>query len=86
MASQERSLVARRIEEIRTAKGLSRQDLADRVTLPPRGRNKHPRCTYLQVYRVEMGEVDISVDDASAYAEALDVSVTSLYRESKAAS
>lgn len=75
MASQEPSLVARRIQEIRVAKKLSRQDLADLVGV-----------TYLKIYRIEEGVTQVDVDDVPKFADALDVSVASLYRESKAAS
>lgn len=72
---KELSLVARRIAEIRKAKKLSRQALADRLGV-----------TYLQVYRIENGVTDVSADVAADYADALDVSVASLFRESRAAS
>lgn len=64
------SLVARRVQEIRVAKKLSRQQLADRLGI-----------TYLQIYRIETGKVDISATDAPRFAIALEVSVASLYRE-----
>lgn len=64
------SLVARRIQEIRVAKKLSRQELADRLGV-----------TYLQVYRIETGKTDVHADDAPKLAKALDVSIASLYRE-----
>lgn len=58
------------------AKKLSRQQLADRL-----------ETTYLNVYRVETGfKKSISADTAAAFADALGVSVASLYRESRAAS
>lgn len=72
---EERSLVARRIEEIRLAKKKSRQEIADLLGI-----------TYLQVYRIERGKVRITDQTAADFAAALDVSVASLYRESKAAS
>jgi transcriptional regulator with XRE-family HTH domain len=72
---KELSLVARRIQEVRTAKKLSRQQLADKLGI-----------TYLQVYRIETGVTEVSADVAAAYADALDVSVASLFRESRAAS
>ena len=68
-------MVARRIQEIRVAKKLSRQDLADLVGV-----------TYLKIYRIEEGVTQVDVDDVPKFADALDVSVASLYRESKAAS
>lgn len=85
MASQP-SLVARRVREIREAKKLSRQQLADIVALIRRPDGSRPPCTYLQVYRIETGVTELAVDDVPRYAEALDVSVASLYRESRAAS
>lgn len=75
MPSQERSLVARRIEEVRLAKGLSRQELADRLD-----------WTYLQIYRLETGVTHVSAEVAGEIANALEISVASLYRESRAAS
>lgn len=69
------SLVARRIAEIRESKKLSRQQLADKLGV-----------SYLQVYRIETGVTEVSADTAAAYADALDVSVASLFRESRAAS
>lgn len=74
MAS-EISIVARRIEEIRVAKKLSRQALGDLV-----GK------TYLQIYRIEKGLTDVTADETVTFAEALDVAVASLFRESRAAS
>jgi transcriptional regulator with XRE-family HTH domain len=71
--SKELSLVAKRIAEIREAKKLSRQQLAERLGV-----------TYLQVYRIETGVVDVSADTAASVADALDVSVASLFRESRA--
>jgi transcriptional regulator with XRE-family HTH domain len=73
VASQTPSIVARRIQEIREAKRLSRQALADRIG-----------TTYLKVYRIETGALDVSAAAAAEFASALDVSVASLYRESKA--
>lgn len=73
MSSQEPSLVARRIKEIREAKKLSRQDLADRL-----------KWKYIDVYRVETGAVQVNADDVPLIAEALEASVTSLYREARA--
>ena len=75
MSSQERTLIARRIEEIRTAKKLSRQELADKLG-----------WTYLQIYRLETGVTHVSAEVAGEVAGALEVSVASLYRESRAAS
>jgi transcriptional regulator with XRE-family HTH domain len=71
----DRLLIARRIAEIRDGKKMSRRELGDRVDL-----------TYLQVYRIEKGEVEISADKLAEIAEVLDASVASFYRESKAAS
>jgi len=71
----DRLLIARRIEEIRDAKGMTRRALGELVEL-----------TYLQVYRIEKGEVEVSADKLAEIAEALDASVASFYRESKAAS
>lgn len=67
------ALVGPRIEEIRKAKKLSRQELGDKLGL-----------TYLQVYRMETGETEISADDIPEIAAALGCSITSLYREAKA--
>lgn len=79
----EPSLVARRIQEIRTAKKISRQQLADELeTRRPRG--KRSRWTYLQIYRIETGVTDVSADTAAEVAQALQVSVASLYREARA--
>lgn len=64
-----RSLVAQRIEEIRLAKKLSRQELAEQM-----------RITRLQVWRIETGVTEVSADDAARFAEALGVTVASLYR------
>lgn len=69
----EPSIVAARMQEIREAKKWSRQQLADRLDV-----------TYLQVYRMETGEVDISASDVPGIAEALGCSVASLYREARA--
>lgn len=69
-------LVARRIKEIREAKKLSRQELADLAGV-----------SYLDVYRIETGfKKRITVEDAAPYADVFGVSVLSLFRESKAAS
>lgn len=73
--ARERSLVARRVEEIREAKKWSRQRLAEEAGM-----------TRLQVWRLETGTTEISADTAAVLATALSVSVASLYRESKAAS
>lgn len=77
------SLVGRRIFEIRTARKLSRQDLADRLTAEGLG-SKEKGVTYLQVYRMEMGETDVSADDVPTIARVLECSIASLYREAKA--
>ena len=71
--SDQLSVVARRLQELRVSKKLSRQQLADKLG-----------TTYLQIYRIEMGVTDVSADDAARFADALDVSVASLYRESRA--
>lgn len=68
-----RSLVAQRIEEIRTSKGMTRQELADKLEI-----------SRLQVWRVETGVVELGADDVPDWAEALEASITSLYRESRA--
>lgn len=78
----ERSLVARRIEQIREAKKISRRDLGILVG-KLRGDDG---LTYLQVYRIEKDEVDVSADLLASIAEVLDASVASFYRESRAAS
>jgi len=70
------SLVARRIQEIRLGKKLSRQQLADRLS-----RAGDKPVTYLQVYRIETGAVELHADDAPVWAEALECSVASLYRD-----
>lgn len=67
------SLVAQRIKEIREARKLSRQQLADKIG-----------TTYLQIYRIETGVTEVSVDDVPNFASALECSVASLYRESRA--
>lgn len=72
-AESERSVVARRIEEIRTAKGISRQALASKMG-----------TSRLQIWRLETGVKDISALEAAAAADALEVSIAALYRESKA--
>lgn len=69
---KEPSLVARRIEEVRTSKKLSREELAQRL-----------KTTRLQVWRLETGKIEVSADDVVAYAAALEVTVALLYRESK---
>lgn len=66
-------LVARRIQEVREAKKISRQSLAEKL-----------ETTYLQVYRIETGVTVLSAEDVPRIAEALDVSVASLYREARA--
>lgn len=71
--ARKRSLVAKRVEEIREAKGWSRQRLADEAGI-----------TRLQVWRLETGATEMSADAASMFATALDVSVASLYREGRA--
>lgn len=71
--ADERSLVARRIEEIRLAKKMTRRGLGDLIGL-----------SYLQVYRIEKDEVDVSAEMLVTIAEKLDVSPASFYRESKA--
>ena len=68
--------VAARIVEARKAKKLSRQQLADKL-----------KTTYLQVYRIETGVTEVSLDTAARYAKALRVPVEFLLLgESKAAS
>lgn len=69
-------LVGRRIKEIREAKNLTRQELAELAGV-----------NYLDVYRIETGfKKKVTVEDAAPYATALGVSVISLCREGKAAS
>ena len=63
-------LVARRIQEIRIAKKLSRQQLAERVG-----------TTYLQIYRIETGVTEVAADAVPDFARALEVSVASFYRD-----
>lgn len=70
----DRSVVARRIEEIRVAKKLSRKALG-----------KSLGVSYLQVYRLEKGLIGITADTAADVAEVLGVTVASLYREGRAA-
>jgi len=72
MAS-EPSLVACRIREIREAKRISRSELAARL-----------KTTRIQVWRIETGVTVVSADAAAEFADALGVSVASLYREAKA--
>ena len=69
MATRYRSPVAERIQEIREAKKLSRQKLADELG-----------TTRVQVWRIETGATELSADLAAEYARALGVSVASLYR------
>lgn len=69
-----RSIVARRMEEIRTARNISPSELAKRL-----GTKR------MRVWRLENGFTEISVKTAEKIAEALAVTVASLYRESKAA-
>lgn len=73
MANDLPSVVARRIEEIRTARGLSRQAFGDKVGL-----------TYLQVYRLEKGKKQVTADLAASAAAALEVEVGTLYLEARA--
>jgi transcriptional regulator with XRE-family HTH domain len=68
-------LAARRIQEIRVAKKMSRTELGEKLGLK-----------YLQVYRYETGDTELPADLAAQFADALGVSVASLYRESRAAS
>lgn len=67
-----RSIVARRIEEIRKARGWSCGRLGAEVG-----------ASRLRVWRLENGFAEVSATDAALYAEALGVSVASLYREGK---
>ncbi len=83
MAS-EPSIVARRIKEIREAKRLSRQALADRLNIIAREARLDRETTYLQIYRIETGVTEVRADAVPEFASALDVSVAALYRESKA--
>ena len=73
--TRELPLVARRITEVRESKNLSRQELGAEVGL-----------TYLQVYRIEKGQTDVSAEMVSKIADALGASPAAFYRESKAAS
>jgi len=73
VASSQPSIIARRIKEIRLAKGWSRQQLADEL-----------ETTYLQIYRIEKGITEVSADALPGFADALGVPVASLYRESRA--
>lgn len=66
--------IARRIEEIRTRKGMSRQQLAERLG-----------TTRMRIWRLENGKTQITVEVVSRIANELGVSVTSLYRKSRAA-
>lgn len=74
-------MVARRIEEIRGSKKLSREQLAD--ILASIDADHWDR---LKVFRHETGRLQITAEVAAVYAEALGVSIASLYRESRAAS
>lgn len=67
------TLVARRIQEVREQKGISRQDLARRLN-----------TTRMRIWRLENGVTDVSAEDALRIAQELEVSVASLYRESRA--
>ena len=73
--AREAPLVARRIAEVRESKNMTRVGLGKLVGL-----------TYLQVYRIEKGQTDVSAEVVSEIASALGVSAGSFYRESKAAS
>lgn len=65
--------IAKRIEEIRVAKDITRQQLADKLG-----------TTRLQIWRLETGVKDISAIEASAVADALGISISELYGESAA--
>lgn len=74
MASQnDIALPARRIREIRESKKLSRSELAEKLGV-----------TRLQVYRIENGITELRADAVPDWANALEVPVASLYRESRA--
>lgn len=66
--------IARRIEEIRTRRGMSRQQLADRLG-----------TTRMRIWRLERGKTQITVDVMARIADELGVSVAVLYRKSRAA-
>lgn len=84
MACLEPSLVARRIQVIRESRRMSRQELADSVTALRKAAGHDGGITYLQVYRIEKGIIEIHVDDVPLFADALGCSVGHLYREAKA--
>ncbi len=62
------SPIAKRIQEIRKARKLSRQQLAEKLG-----------TTYLQIYRVEKGVTEVSADDVPRFADVLKVDVATLY-------
>lgn len=70
----ERPLVARRIEEVRTRKRISRQQLAAAMG-----------TTRMRIWRLENGETEVSAEVLAKIAEHLGVRVETLYRESGAA-
>ena len=72
--SNERSVVARRIEEVREAQKMSRDDLAKKMG-----------TTRMRIWRLENGTTEVSADDVPSFAEALGCSVAALYREPKSA-
>lgn len=62
------SLVAQRIQKIRKARKMSRQEFAAELG-----------TSYLQVYRIEKGVTEISADDVPEFARALRCDVADLY-------
>jgi transcriptional regulator with XRE-family HTH domain len=73
MSKPSPSLIARRIEEVRLAKKMSRQELAEKLDV-----------TRLQVWRIENGHVELGASDVPAWAKALGVPISSLFRGARA--
>ena len=70
MGSDARKIFASRLRQIRQAKGLSQEDLADRANL---------HRTY--VGSVERGERNISIDNIERLAKALEIDIIELLNE-----
>lgn len=70
MVSDARKVFASRLRQIRQAKGLSQEDLANRANL---------HRTY--VGSVERGERNISIDNIERLANALEIDIIELLRE-----
>jgi transcriptional regulator with XRE-family HTH domain len=68
-----RPLVARRIEEVRTRRKMSREDLAKRL-----------RTTRMRIWRLENGVTEVSAEVLQRIADELGTRVENFYRESGA--